>query len=260
MKAGQQAELASDYDRAVVEYTRALKDDPDNRDAHLALNRAKLRAAEMHFNRARRLAATGKYEEAVIEYELAHELNPTSSDVDTELRKARLAVRNKIAVPADGKTQLEALVERTRDMPNSSYELPRDAKLPASLLFREASSRDVITTLARVANLNVIFDPSFRESPVTTELHDATFEDALTSITSSTHNFYQGHRPAHHHHRSGHARQATGVRGRGRPDVLPEQRRPQGNDRPAPHRHRPAADRGRPRRERASRSRTRRTA
>jgi general secretion pathway protein D len=191
MKAGQQAELASDYDRAVVEYTRALKEDPDNRDAHLALDRAKLRAAEVHFARARRLAATGKFEEAVIEYELAHELNPTSGDVETELRRARLAVRNKIAVPADGKTQLEALVDRTRDMPNSSYELPRDAKLPASLLFREASSRDVITTLARVANLNVIFDPSFRESPVTTELHDATFDDALNSITSSTHNFYK---------------------------------------------------------------------
>ena len=191
MKAGQQAEFASDYDRAVVEYSRAVKEDPDNRDAHLALDRAKLRAAEMHFTRARRLASTGKYEEAVIEYELAHELNPTSSDVETELRKARLAVRNKIPVPADGKTQLEALVDRTRDMPNSSYELPRDAKLPPSLLFREASSRDVFTTLARVANLNVIFDPSFRESPVTTELHDTTLEDALTSITSSTHNFYK---------------------------------------------------------------------
>ncbi len=118
MKAGQQAEFASDYDRAVVEYTRAVKEAPDNRDAHLALDRAKLRAAEMHFTRARRLASTGKYEEAVIEYELAHELNPTSSDVETELRKARLAVRNKIPVPADGKTQLEALVDRTRDMPN----------------------------------------------------------------------------------------------------------------------------------------------
>ena len=146
MKAGQQAEIASDYDRAVVEYSRALKEDPNNREAHLSLDRAKLRAAEMHFTRARRLASTGKYEEAVIEYELAHELNPASSDVETELRKARLAVRNKIPVPADGKTQLEALVDRTRDMPNSGYELPRDAKLPPSLLFREASSRDVFTT------------------------------------------------------------------------------------------------------------------
>src|SRR6476661_2381784 len=191
MKAGQQAEIASDYDRAVVEYSRAVKEDPDNREAHLALDRAKLRASEMHFTRARRLAGTGKFEEAVIEYELAHELNPTNSAVETELRKARLAVRNKVAVPADGKTQLEALVERTRDMPNSTYELPRDARLPPSLLFREASSRDVFTTLARVANLSVIFDPAFRESPVTTELHDVTFEDALTSITSSTHTFYK---------------------------------------------------------------------
>ena len=191
MKAGQQAEFASDYDRAVVEYTRAVREHPDKRDAHLALDRAKLHASEMHFTRARRLAATGKYEEAVIEYELAHELNPTSADVETELRRARVAVRNKIAVPADGKTQLEALVERTRDLQPSGYELPHDVKLPASLLFREASSRDVITTLARIANLNVVFDPAFRESPVTTELRDATLEDALTSITSSTRTFYK---------------------------------------------------------------------
>ena len=193
MKAGQQAEFASDYDRAVVEYTRALKEDPDNLDAHLALDRAKLRAAEMHFTRgAAAVRAPASTKRPSSSYELAHELNPTSSDIETELRQARLAVRNKIPVPADGKTQLEvAGRSHARHAELASYELPRDAKLPPSLVFREASSRDVFTTLARVANLNVVFDPSFRESPVTTELHDTTLEDALTSITSSTHNFYK---------------------------------------------------------------------
>ena len=45
-------------------------------------------------------------------------------------------------------------------------------KLPPSLVFREASSRDVFTTLARLANVNVVFDPAFRDSPITIELHD----------------------------------------------------------------------------------------
>ena len=90
-----------------------------------------------------------------------------------------------------GKTALESLIDRTRDMQPAGFDLPRDAKLPASLVFRDASSRDVITTLARVANLNVVFDPAFREAPVTTELRDVSLEDALGSITASTHTFYK---------------------------------------------------------------------
>ena len=191
LRKGRAAEVASDYDRAVVEYTRAARQHPNNLEARKALERAKLRAAEVHFTRGRRLAATGKLDDALIELELASERNPTSGDIDAELHRARVAVRNKIQTPADGKTRLEALVERTRDMQPAGYELPRDAKLPASLVFRDASSRDVITTLARVTNLNVVFDPAFREVPVTTELRDATLEDALTSITGSTRTFYK---------------------------------------------------------------------
>ncbi len=36
MRAGQQAESLQDYDRAIVEYTKVLRDDPDNRDARQA--------------------------------------------------------------------------------------------------------------------------------------------------------------------------------------------------------------------------------
>jgi len=191
MHLGQQAEIASDYDKAVVQYTRALKEHPDNFDARKALDRAKLRASQDHLTRGRRLVATGKLDQAVVELELASELNPSSQDIDDELRRARVALRNKLPTPPDGKTALESLIDRTRDMQPAGFDLPRDAKLPASLVFRDASSRDVITTLARVANLNVVFDPAFREAPVTTELRDVSLEDALGSITASTHTFYK---------------------------------------------------------------------
>jgi general secretion pathway protein D len=191
MHLGQQAEIASDYDKAVVEYTRALKEHPENFDARKALDRAKLRASQDHLTRGRRLVATGKLDQAVVELELASELNPSSQDIDDELRRARTALRNKLPTPPDGKTALESLIDRTRDMKPAGFDLPRDARLPASLVFRDASSRDVITTLARVTNLNVVFDPAFREAPVTTELRDASLEDALDSITASTHTFYK---------------------------------------------------------------------
>jgi len=191
LRSGQKAEIESDYDRAVIEYTRAAQEKPNDRNVTLALDRAKLRAAEMHFSRGRRLSATGKLDEALNELQIANELNPTSGDIQAELRRTRAAARNKIAVSADGKTQLESLVERTREEEPEGLALPKDVKLPPSFVFREASSRDIIVTLARYANLNVVFDPAFREAPVTTELRNVSLEDALTSITSSTRTFYK---------------------------------------------------------------------
>ena len=133
---GRDAEQRQDYDRAVVEYTKALRLKPDDAEARLALERAKLRASTDHFQRGRRLAATGKYDQALVEYELAAELNPASSEVDEALRETRNQLRTKIAVAREGKTELQTLIERTRDLPPPGLDLPADAKMPASLVFR----------------------------------------------------------------------------------------------------------------------------
>ena len=101
------AEQQQDYDRAVVEYTQALKERPEDKDARLALDRARIRASQDHFQRGRRLEAVGQYEEALLELQLAAELNPSNGDVEELLRSTRLALRNKIAVSREGKTKLE---------------------------------------------------------------------------------------------------------------------------------------------------------
>src|SRR5215470_7881060 len=82
MHRGMDAEFRQDYDRAVVEYTRAVRMNPDNADARQGLQRAKIRSAEEHLVRARRLAALNKLDEAVVEYGLAAELNPASAVID----------------------------------------------------------------------------------------------------------------------------------------------------------------------------------
>jgi general secretion pathway protein D len=188
---GQAAERADDYDRAVIEYTAALKERPDDVNIRVALDRARLRAAELHFNRGRRLLATGKYDEALLELQIASEMNPSNGDIDAELRKARVAIRSKLATPVDGKTRLESLVERAREFQPSGVELPRDVKLPPSMVFREAGVREVLTAMARFANVNVAFDPAFRDTPITIELRDTEFETGLVSVTSSSRNFYK---------------------------------------------------------------------
>ena len=185
------AEQAQDYDRAIIEYNNALQSNPDSRDARYALDRAKLRAAMDHFARGRRFIAAGRLDEALIELQLAAELNPANSAIEDLLTDVRTQLRTKIAVAREGKTELEGLIERARDLPPPGLDLPADVRLPGTVTFRDASSRDVYTALARFSNVNVVFDPQFRDQPITIDLRSTTLEDALNSLNAATRNFYR---------------------------------------------------------------------
>ena len=191
MRSGQKAEQLDEYDRAIVEYSKALRQHPDNREARRALERAKLRAAQDHFSRGRRLMNGGRLDEALVELQLASELNPGSGDVDDVLRSVRTQLRNRVAVAREGKTQLETLIERSRDLPPPGLDLPSDARLPASVIFRDASSRDIYTALARFTNITIVFDPQFRDQPITIDLRNTTLANALDTLSSATRNFYR---------------------------------------------------------------------
>jgi general secretion pathway protein D len=191
LRRGQTAERSQDYDRAVVEYTKAVRLSPNSPDARTALDRAKLRAAGDHFARGRRFAAIGKYDQALVEYELASELNPTSGEVDTELRATRNQLRAKIAVAREGKTELQTLIERARDQPPPGLDLPADVKMPSSLIFRAAGSRDVFLSIAKFADLSIGFDPTFRDTPITIDLRNASLENALRAVSDATRAFFR---------------------------------------------------------------------
>ena len=188
---GQAAEQRQDYDLAVVEYTKALREHPDSMDARVFLERAKLRASQDHFTKGRRYAATGKFDLALAELEVAAELNPGSGEIDDELRATRNKLRAKVAASREGKTELQTLIERARDLPPPGLDLPSGVKMPASLTFRDASSRDVFTGVARLAGISITFDTAFRDTPVTVDLRNATLDDALNTVAGATRTFFR---------------------------------------------------------------------
>ena len=188
---GRQAERVQDWDRAVVEYTAAVREHPQDQNARVALERAKLRAVQVHVSSGRRFASLGKIDEALVEYQIASQLSPASTEIEDALRNLRTALRARVAVAQDGKTQLQSLIERTRDLPPAGLDLPADARIPDTLIFRDASSRDVYTALARFAGISVVFDPAFRDAPLTVDLRKTTLEQALVSVSASTRNFFR---------------------------------------------------------------------
>jgi general secretion pathway protein D len=192
MRTARQAEQALDYDRAIAEYTKVVREDPGNVDARASLGRVKLRASQEHTFAARRLAALDRFEEAVVEYQIAAELNPSDALVDAALRETRQRLRTKVNVTRDGRTDLENLIDRTRNLAPPGLDLPDGAKLPGSLVFGNgATSRAVFMSIAKFANINLVFDPAFRDQPISIDLRNVTLEDALDAITASTHTFYR---------------------------------------------------------------------
>ncbi|RPI48535.1 MAG: hypothetical protein EHM55_25410, partial [Acidobacteria bacterium] len=190
LRDARRAEERQDYDLAVVEYTRALQRDPDSMNARTGLQRARMRASQDHFTRARRFAATGNLEQAAAEYKVAAELNPDNPVIQQEFIATQNQIRTKVPISRDGKTQLEALVERMRDQPLPGLAIPADP-LPDELNFRNAASDVVIRALAQMANVNVVFDPAFRPQPINIDIRNQTFEQALRAITGSTQAFYR---------------------------------------------------------------------
>jgi len=191
LRSGERAELDRDYDRAVMEYTRALQSDPSNAGAQQGLERSRIRSTQNHFARGRRLYADGMLNEALVELQLAEELNPADSNVVQLLDNVRAQLRAETETIRAGKTDLETLIERSQTLQPAGFDLPGNFRLPASLTFREASSRDVYSALARMADVNVVFDPQFDPQPVTIDLQNATLEAALASLSTATRSFYQ---------------------------------------------------------------------
>ncbi len=185
------AEATQNYDVAVAEYTKLLRANPGNREAFQGLERAKLRAAQDHFSKARRLAATGSLEEALVEYQLAAELNPGNSDINTELQDTRAQLRARIAVREDGKTRLESLIAQSLAAPLPGATLPPGVTLPNTLVFRDAGSRDVYAAIGKFTNLSVLFDPAFRDQPVSIDLRDLSLDEALNAVSTTTRNFWR---------------------------------------------------------------------
>jgi general secretion pathway protein D len=190
LRDGRRAEERQDYDVAVVEYNRALQRDPDNLNARTGLQRAKLRASQDHHTRARRFVANGRLNEAVAEYKLAAELNPDNPVIADELAQAQNQLRAQVLINRDGKTELEALVDRMKAQRLPGLDVPADP-LPDELIFRDASNQVIIRALAQMAKVNVAFDPAFRPTPITIEIRNQTFAEALQSITGSTQTFYR---------------------------------------------------------------------
>lgn len=186
---GEAALKNKNWDVAVAEYSRALAQDPNNAEVKLKLGMAKMFAARAHYEEAKRMEDAGKMQEAAMELEVAADLDPDNKSAEDEL--ARL--KKEIEHPEMMQKSDEAEERPLSELPSVALEPEFSPKknVPIELKFKDTSMKDVITTLGKIGDVNILFDNDFKDMPVTFDFTNTTFLQALDSVLSSSHNFYK---------------------------------------------------------------------
>lgn len=186
----QTAATAEDWDQAVVFYMRAVEEDPTNITYKAALLRAKMKAAQSHFEKARRYQQTGVLDRALVEYQQAVALDPSNQSAAVELEK----VRQQLIAQRENRKGDETLDDMKRRVSRQSQppQLNPRSNEPIDLDFPEqVSIMNIYRALGRAFGINILFDPNLKDSELAVELKQVRAQDALEFLMRAANHFYK---------------------------------------------------------------------
>ncbi|MCZ2075566.1 MAG: hypothetical protein HUU41_02880 [Bryobacteraceae bacterium] len=207
LKEGQQAEQKKNYDEALVLYEKAVLEDPSETAYQLALRRVRFQAAQAHVDRGKQLRDAGNLEEALKEYQHAYAIDPSSMIAEQELRRTfQMMERNKKLSAETGReltpkeqgmtpsqvadAKLEERISEYQSVPELRPITPQIT----SLKMNNQPPRVLFETVAKLAGINVIFDPDFIQQntrPFNLDLSNTTLEQALDHLAVLTNAFWK---------------------------------------------------------------------
>ena len=201
---GRNAERMKNWDEAVVQYTKALEIDPDNIRYQMNLQRSKLEASRIHFEKGKTLQAaaiSSRGEEqmrlaqlAATELEITVKLDPTNqfaavqfAKVVSMIQDAQRAVSENISID-----ELKKRAEKNNITKSQPPQLEPTSNQPISLSFpRETPVKDIYRALGNAFGINVLFDTAVKDDRVSIELKDVTAQQALERVMQAANHFYK---------------------------------------------------------------------
>ncbi|HEV2222993.1 MAG TPA: cohesin domain-containing protein [Candidatus Acidoferrales bacterium] len=188
-KVGRKAELAGDYDTAVVSYARALKSDPGNAEYKLRSIRAHFEAGQFHVEQGEKDLNKGQLEMALAEFQKAEGIDPSSAIASQEAQKT-LDLLAKVKEAEQPKPVGVAPPEDTGLM-SAPPELKPLSREPINLKMGPVDARVVFSTIGQLAGLSVIFDPSYVSRQISVDLPNVTLEQGLDAVALESDAFWK---------------------------------------------------------------------
>lgn len=185
---GNAAARSGEWDTAVEYYRRALQSNPDRTDYKVALERAMVSASRAHLDQARILEARMQIEDALREYRRASEFDPPNRQIAGKVLELERQLRDQAEAsqPRSNMAQLRQRANQTQlpVLVGANEPVP-------GLRFQNSSMRDVLNFLGMAMGINVTFEQTYQDRPVTVQLDGVTLEQALNQLLSAQQLFYK---------------------------------------------------------------------
>jgi len=177
------------WDVAVYEYSLALEKHPGDPEIEVKLRMVKILASQSHYEQANKLLDEKKLPEAVAQLELALQLNPENKTAAEKLDQVKYRIEHPSQAAKPEPTNNRPLSE----LPSVALEPEFTPKsdVPIELKFKDTSLKEVVQTLGKLGDVNVLFDKDFKDLPVSFDFVNTTFLQSLDTVLTSTHNFYK---------------------------------------------------------------------
>jgi general secretion pathway protein D len=186
------AEIHKDYDTALVNYDKALQQEPENAKYLIHEKIVRQKAALFHYQRGEALLKQNKPDEALGEFQKAVGIDPTNQAAAQELTRLMEA-------QASAKKARESAIKNALE---GQQQGPYPQEVQLKTLSQEqmhirisADSRRVYETLGKLADLNVAFTPDFQPRPISLDLTNVKIGDALELVGFQTKSFYKAVTP-----------------------------------------------------------------
>ena len=194
-----QAEQMKNWDEAVVEYQKALELNPESLRLRIELQRAKLEASRLHFEKGKSLraaadAATGDEQVrlaqlAATELQLTVKLDSTNQYAAVEMSKVIRIITD--AQRALDKNSIAEIKKRATGKAQPPVLNPASNQ-PISLSFpHETPVKDIYKALGNAYGINILFDQAVKNDPIAIELKDVTAQQALERLMQAANHFYK---------------------------------------------------------------------
>ncbi|HXV64674.1 MAG TPA: hypothetical protein VEK15_28510, partial [Vicinamibacteria bacterium] len=188
---GRSSAQLRDWDAAVVHYTRAVNEDPDNIEYRIALEHALVQAATQHVHEAQKKLAAEDLRGAIAELELATNLDPTNRNAQSILEETRAQLQEREALREEA-VQFEERRRRAQELFGIRPILEPASTAPIQLRFAEDTSlQKIFEVLSKLSGINILFDESFRDKRITLDLVDVSFQEALDKLVLIHRLFYK---------------------------------------------------------------------
>ena len=178
------------WDSAVINYSKAVAHDPGNLRYSVALARAKLKASQAHFEKAKKYLEADQLEFAVGELQQSVLLDPGNQHMRTELEKAEqklVSLRGQREA-----TDLERLKEKTRLLGREPARLNPSSNIPIVLKFRDHEIGKIYDALSKAAGINFLYDAQVDlKKKVSIDVANVPFEQAMDILMMTNKHFFK---------------------------------------------------------------------